>query len=232
MKLIITEKPSVAQDIAAAIGNAQKSDGYIIVGDFNITWAFGHLLEIDNSILPKERNLDVLPILPDKFNYLVVAEKKKQFSVIKNLVQKATDVIIATDAGREGELIARLILNNSGWLNWQNTYRLWTSEALSKEVVNKALKNMAPAARYDGLYYAGLGRQHADWITGMNLSMAISIKANGGWSCGRVQTPTLFLIVKRDAEIAAFKKEGYFVIKAKHEAQGINFESFYQLKEQ
>src|ERR1017187_10366855 len=133
MKLIITEKPSVAQDIAAAIGSPQKSDGYIIVGDYNITWAFGHLLEIDNSILPKERNLDVLPILPDKFNYLVVAEKKKQFSVIKNLVQKATDVVIATDAGREGELIARLILNNSGWRNWQNTYRLWTSEALSKE---------------------------------------------------------------------------------------------------
>jgi DNA topoisomerase-3 len=232
MKLIITEKPSVAQDIAAAIGNSQRANGYIVTEEYEIVWAFGHLLEIDNSIIPRERDLDKLPIFPREFTYTIIPEKKKQYEVVKELIKKTSCIIIATDAEREGELIARLILNHLGWRNWQNTYRFWTSEALTKDVIRKTLNNLIPATHYDGKYFAALSRQHADWLTGINLSRAVSIKANGNWTCGRVQTPVLALIVRRDTEIGKFKKEAYYLIKAKHEAQGIPFESFYQLKEE
>src|ERR1035437_3848254 len=149
MKVILTEKPSVAQDIARVFPNAKKINGYIDCGDICITWAFGHLIEISKNNAPERWDLNNLPILPSKFNYEVVKDKKTQFSTIKNLISKATDVIIATDSGREGELIARLILIQADWQRWDNTQRFWSSQALSESVVKSELNNLKPAQNYN-----------------------------------------------------------------------------------
>jgi len=152
----------------------------------------------------------------------------KQFKVIKSLLKKADNVIIATDPGREGELIAREILQMAGWKNWENTYRFWTSEALTPEVVRKTLKNLKKAKDFDSLYYSALARQHADWIVGINLTRLVTLKSSDRsvWSVGRVQTPTLKLIVQREEEIKNFQPEEFFVIKATFEGKGSTYEGF------
>lgn len=229
MKVILCEKPSVAQDIAKALGKAQKKDGYIQAGDYAITWAFGHLFEIDDEVAPKKWSLDTLPIFPEKFKYRLTKGAGKQFKVIKELLKKADGVVIATDAGREGELIARLILYQAGWKDWDKTYRLWTSEALTSEVVKRELKNLKPAKDFDSLYWSALGRQHADWIVGINLTRLITLKSSDRsvWSVGRVQTPTLRLVVERDLEIERFKPEPYWIVKALFEKEGSTYEGIF-----
>jgi len=145
---------------------------------------------------------------------------------IKNLLKKIGGVIIATDQGREGELIAREILLMAGWKNWDKTYRFWTSEALTPEVIRKHLKNLKPAKDFDNLYYAALARQHSDWIVGINLTRAVTLKSKDSsvWSVGRVQTPTLAILVKREEEIENFKPQEYYVIKATFERDGKTYE--------
>ncbi len=213
--LIIAEKPSVAQDIAKSIGgNIKKQDGYIETDKYIITWAVGHLLTIDDSIAPEKWELETLPIIPSQFKYSVYKDKVKQFNVIKKLVKEANSIFIATDAGREGELIARLILEHAGWNKWNNTYRIWTSEALTKEVILRELNARKPAKDFDSLYEAAKARQHADWLVGINLSRFVTLTANdrGVWSIGRVQTPVLKLIVDRELEIQNFKPEPYWFL--------------------
>lgn len=229
MKLIIAEKPGVARDIAEAINADVKGEGFIKNSEYTITWAFGHLLEIDNSFMPEGNwSYSNLPILPGQFNYVTLPSTTKQFKIIKNLLSTVNSVIIATDAGREGELIARLILNQAGWNNWNNTYRFWTSEALSKSVINKCLNNLQPSSKFDGLYYAALTRQHADWLCGINLTQAVSLQSGSGtWSVGRVQTPTLKLIVDRFIHRNNFKPEKYFVLKATFLFQNIKYEGYF-----
>ncbi|MEO2154078.1 MAG: DNA topoisomerase, partial [Aquificota bacterium] len=131
-----------------------------------------------------------------------------------------------TDPGREGELIAREILQMAGWKNWDKTYRFWTSEALTPEVIRKHLKNLKPAREFDSLYYSALARQHADWVVGINFTRLATLKSNTGdvWSVGRVQTPTLRLIVEREEEIKNFQPEEYFVIKATFQKKDTNYE--------
>jgi DNA topoisomerase-3 len=209
--LILTEKPSVAQDFAKAL-KAVKKNGYFENDRYYITYALGHLFEIDDSIANPKWNLDELPIIPERFKYKL--KNGGQFKVIKELLGKSDKVVIATDAGREGELIARIILQQAGWKNWDKTYRFWTSSALTEEVVLEGLRNLKPAKEFDSLYYSALARQHSDWIVGINLTRAVSLKASKGvWSVGRVQTPTLALIVDRDLEIENFKPQEYYVIK-------------------
>jgi len=223
--LILTEKPSQARDIARAL-KCQKKEGYFVCGNFLITWAFGHLFEIDDSIAPKEWSLETLPIFPEKFKLKLKKGAKKQFEVIKKLLKSVDEVIIGSDPGREGELIAREILLMAGWKNWKKVKRMWSSEALTPEVVKKALKNLKPSSEFDSLYFSALGRQHADWIVGINLTRLVSLKSSDGsvWSVGRVQTPTLRLIVEREKEIESFKPQPYFLIKALFEKEGKNFE--------
>ncbi|RZK13692.1 MAG: hypothetical protein EOO43_17515 [Flavobacterium sp.] len=134
-KVVLTEKPSVAMDLGKALGRIERHDGYIVVAGYHITWAIGHLVEINEEIAPKQWRLNTLPILPEEFLYKVTSDKINQFNIIKGLLKKATSVVIATDAGREGELIARLILNLSDYTG--KIERFWTSEALSAEVVKK-----------------------------------------------------------------------------------------------
>lgn len=227
MKLILTEKPSVAVDIARSLGTFNREDGYLKAGDYIVTWALGHLLEIDDSAVPRKWRTEDLPLFPE-FRYRVIRSGSKQFNIIKELLQKADSVIIATDAGREGELIARLILMHAGWKEWNRTYRLWTSEALTPDVVRRELNNLKPAKEFDSLYYSALARQHSDWIVGINLTRLVSLKSSDGsvWSVGRVQTPTLKLIVDRDTEIENFKPQPYWVIKALFNKEGDLYEGW------
>lgn len=223
MKVVLAEKPSVAMDLGKALGDAKRHDGYIESGEYYITWAVGHLAEIDEEIAPKQWSLSTLPILPGEFRYKITPDKIKQFNVIKNLLKRADTVVIATDAGREGELIARLILDIAGYKG--KTQRFWTSEALSSEVVKREFERLRDGKEFDSLYYSALGRQHADWIFGINLTRLATInsKDRSIWSIGRVQTPVLKLIVERELEIRNFKPTPYWVIKADFIKDGKNF---------
>jgi DNA topoisomerase-3 len=227
--LILTEKPSQARDIAKALKSCKEKQGYIDCGEYLIAWGFGHLFEIDDGIAPKEWKLEDLPIFPKEFKLKLRKGAGKQFKVIKELLKKVNSVIIATDPGREGELIAREILLMAGWKNWKNTYRLWTSEALTPEVVRKALKNLKPAIDFDSLYYSALARQHSDWLVGINLTRLVTLKSKNKsvWSVGRVQTPVLKILVDRETEIENFKPEPYWTLEAVFEKDGITFKAFY-----
>lgn len=233
MKLIITEKPSVAQDIAKAYSNPQRKDGYIETGEYSITWAFGHLIEISKLNAPPRWDLNNLPILPGDFTYDVVKDKHKQFNTIKHLLSRSQEVVIATDSGREGELIARLILKLSSWKNWDNTFRFWSSQALSEQVVKAEMRNLKPAGNYDSLYFSALARQQSDWLCGINLTQLISLRSGRGqvWSVGRVQTPTLALIVQRDRLRKEFVKEEYYLIKAQFLAKDQQYMGIYKFGE-
>jgi len=229
--LILTEKPSVAEDFAKAL-QCKRRDGYFENGEYVITWAFGHLFEISDENLPQKWSLDELPIFPERFDYrLKSSQASKQFKVIKGLLSQAGKVVVATDAGREGELIARLILQKAGLKDWSVVYRLWTSSALTSEVIRQELRRLKPAKDYDSLYWCALARQHADFVVGINLTRAASLRSSGGvWSVGRVQTPTLALVVERDLEIENFKPKPYWVIKALFSAEGKSYEGIWQGK--
>jgi DNA topoisomerase-3 len=225
-KLILTEKPSVAADFAKALKDCKKKKGYYDCGDYLITWAVGHLFEIDDAIAPRRWSFDTLPIFPEKFKLRLRRGMGKQFRVIKELLKKVDKVILATDAGREGEIIGREILLMAGWKNWDKTYRFWTSEALTPEVIRKNLRNLKPISEFDGLYYSALARQHADWVVGINFTRAVSLKSGDRtvWSVGRVQTPTLKIVVEREREIQSFNPQEYFLVKATFEKEGFKFE--------
>lgn len=233
-KLIFCEKPSVARDFFNALGG-NKKDGYFENNNYYITWGFGHLLKIDEekSNVEPEWKWDNLPMFPDKFQYQPIDSNcAKQINTIKKLLKQSDGVIIATDPGREGELIARLVLQYCGWNDWNKTYRFWTSEALTKDVILKNLKTLKPAKDFDSLYWCALARMMSDWYVGINLTRACTLKANNGetnkgnvWSIGRVQTPTLYLIYKRMLERKEFKPETYAVVygdfnKNKHTMRG------------
>lgn len=230
MILILTEKPSVAKDIAA-IFDCKSGDGFysstgsnnVLNSPVTITWAFGHLLSLDCDF-PKQAKLTDLPVIPE-FKYKPNDSGRKQLSVIRQLIKNSDSVIIATDSGREGELIARLILNHCSWKGWNKTKRFWTSEALTPEVIKANLKNAKPAVDYDGLYNSSLARQHGDWIVGLNLSSATSITAKGFYSIGRVQTPTLRLIDDRVQLIKNFIPSDYYVINGKFSQNSIQYDA-------
>ncbi|MEM3426851.1 MAG: DNA topoisomerase [Nitrososphaerales archaeon] len=222
--LILCEKPSVAQDFAKAL-RAEKKAGYFENSEYVITYAFGHFFEIDDSIAPEKWTLESLPIFPERFQYRLKKSAGGQYKVIKELLLKADRVLIATDAGKEGELIARLILVHAGWKNWERTYRFWTSSALTGDVILREIKRVRPAKEFDSLYWCALARQHADWLVGINLTRVVSLKSSGGvWSAGRVQTPTLTLVVERDKEVENFQPKPYRVVKALFEKGGQKYE--------
>lgn len=222
-QLILCEKPSVGMDFAKGLGNNfARKDGYLENNNYIITWAHGHLCELKT---PEEYNpelkkwsLDTLPIFPEKFEYKIIKESAKQFKVIKELIhkQEVSSIVIATDCGREGELIARLILLLSG--NKKPLYRFWTSEALTPEVIQREIKNLKPAKEFDRLYQSALARQWADWLVGMNGTRAVTVKNNGElFSIGRVQTAVLSLIAQREKEIKNFKPQTFYNVVAEFE---------------
>ena len=231
--LILTEKPSVGREFADALGSGKfkSENGYIELDSFVITWAIGHLLtpfdpeDYDKQF--KKWSETTLPIIPSEFKYKSIRESKKQLDVVKSLF-KRTDInrlIVATDAGREGELIARLILKEVKCK--LPAIRFFTSDALTKEVILRELSKSKPLKEYDRLYIAGRARQNADWIVGMNLSRIVSIKLGDLFSVGRVQTAVLDLLVDRRKEIDHFKPKDYFELKAKFQFEKDSIETYW-----
>ncbi|WP_291127506.1 DNA topoisomerase, partial [Dysgonomonas sp. UBA7698] len=221
MKVIIAEKPSVARDIAAIVGATSRKDGYLKGNNYAVTWAFGHLVGL---AMPEEYGIkgfqkENLPILPDDFKLIPrhIKEGKeykpdpgamKQLRVIRELFDKSERIIVATDAGREGELIFRYIYN---YLSCSKPFdRLWIS-SLTDQTIRGGLENLRPGTQYDTLYLSAKARSQADWLVGINASQALSISSGSGvWSLGRVQTPTLAMICSRYLENKDFVPQKYW----------------------
>lgn len=213
--LVIAEKPSVGRDIAKVLKCNKKGNGMLEGEKYIVTWGLGHLVtladpqEYDTKL--KEWNLDHLPMLPEKFELVVIKQTNKQYQVVKSQIHRKDvgQVIIATDAGREGELVARWILEKAN--NKKPIKRLWISSVTDK-AIKEGFSNLKDGADYDNLYQAAVARAEADWIVGMNATRALTCKHNASLTCGRVQTPTLAMIAKREEEIKQFKPVPYYGI--------------------
>jgi DNA topoisomerase-3 len=224
MKVIIAEKPSVARGIAAIVGAGVKKDGYMEGGGYAVTWAFGHLvgLAMPETYGFSSFRRENLPILPAEFILIPrqIKEGKehkndpgvmKQLKIIKELFSKADSIVVATDAGREGELIFRYIYNYVGCN--RPFQRLWIS-SLTDKAIKEGFQNLKPGSDYDNLYLSAKARSQADWVVGINASQALTIAAGrGSWSLGRVQTPTLAMICSRYLENRDFTPQTYFKLK-------------------
>ncbi|MBC1778703.1 DNA topoisomerase 3 [Listeria booriae] len=215
MKLIIAEKPSVAQAIAKVIGNMKRQNGYLENEAFIVTWCIGHLVslattEIYDERYKKWRQAD-LPIIPDPFQYQVLKGKEKQFSVVSELMEdeRVKSIVCATDAGREGELIFRLAYEQVKCKKPME--RLWVS-SMETSAISEGLANLQPSSEYDNLYQAALCRAQADWLVGINATRLFSTLYNAKLNIGRVQTPTLAMIVAREEMIEAFKPTPYYTV--------------------
>ena len=225
--LILTEKPSVAADFAKAFG-ATREKGYYTVGDTVITWCIGHLLELyepeDYAPEYKKWSLAALPIIPDKFRYKPKDKTKAQLAIISRLLaEHPVQIIVATDAGREGELIARTVLRHAGLHDFQGVKRFWSSEALTPEVIRRNVGELKPLSDFDPLYQAGVARQFADWICGYNFTRLLSLKMDATFPFGRVQTAVLRFIEERDAQITDFRPVDRFELSLTASSAGGKF---------
>ncbi|WP_192073419.1 DNA topoisomerase III (plasmid) [Pantoea agglomerans] len=230
MQLYLCEKPSQAKDIARVLGVSQRGQGYISGENVTVTWAVGHLLETATPEAYGEQfgrpwRANVLPVIPETWQMVVKKETADQFAVIKKLLKKAREVVIATDADREGEVIARELMTYCGYRG--AIRRLWLS-ALDEGSIRQALQNMLPGEKTEKLYQAGVGRSQADWLIGMNLTRLYTLKAGEAghaemFSVGRVQTPTLAIVVNRDNEIANFTPKPWWQVRAQLEKDGVTF---------
>ncbi len=226
MIVILAEKPSVARSIADVLGAKNKREGYIEGNGYAVTYAFGHLIELYNTITTDKWHETPLPILEG----LALKQKsdkaggvKRQLKIIKDLFEKANEIIVATDAGREGELIFRYIY---GYLGCKTPFsRLWIS-SLTDNAIREGFKNLKRGSNYDNLYLAGKARSEADWLVGVNATRALTLTVKNGeiFSLGRVQTPTLAIICSRFIENRDFKSQPFWTVIAKTEKNGTTFE--------
>lgn len=216
MKLVIAEKPSVAISIAKVIGATKKKDGHYEGNEYKVSWCVGHLIQMANPESYDEKyakwNMADLPIIPKEYKYEIAKSTKKQFAILKKLMSdKDIDIVInACDAGREGEAIFRLVYNQANCK--KKMKRLWIS-SMEDSVIRDGFDNLKDGSFYDNLFESSQARVIADWLVGMNLSRLYSCLYKQNYSVGRVQTPTLAMIVKRDDEIANFKKEKYYTVE-------------------
>lgn len=216
MNLVITEKPSVAQAIAHVLGATEKKDGYLEGGGYIVSWCVGHLIELVQPEGYDERlkkwTYDTLPIIPEDWKYEVKKSTNTQFKVLKELMhdKRVDEVICATDAGREGELIFRLVYEQAKCS--KPIKRLWISSMEESAIVD-GFKNLRPGEEYENLYQSALCRQQADWLVGMNGTRLFTVLYSGKvLKVGRVQTPTLAMLVERESNIINFKKEPYYKV--------------------
>jgi DNA topoisomerase-3 len=230
MKVILTEKPSVARDIAKCLNISSKRDGYFEGNDYQITWAFGHLVELKepDEYHPewKRWSLDALPIIPEQFDLKARGDEsaQKQLNTIKRLFEAADEIVCATDAGREWELIFRYILAWTQCLQKPFT-RLWIS-SLTDESIRKGFAQLKEGSAYEGLYRAAKCRSESDWIVGLNATRLYTLKYGQQgllWTIGRVQTPVLALIVQKDLEIAKFIPEDFWELHALYRAADFQY---------
>lgn len=232
---IIAEKPSVARDIARIVGATSKQDGYMEGCGYVVTWAMGHLIAL---AMPEAYGFSAykaedLPIRPNPFQLIVRQVRKdkeyisdpaalKQLKVIRSCFDKADRIIVATDAGREGELIFRYIYQ---YLDCKKTFeRLWIS-SLTDKAIREGLSNLKPGSHYDNLYHSAKARSEADWLVGINASRALSIARKGGYSLGRVQTPTLAMVCRRYIENRDFSSVPYWKISVHTEKEGLSIKA-------
>ena len=215
-KLVIAEKPSVALSISKIIGANGKKDGYYEGNGYRVSWCVGHLIQMANPDSYDEKyakwNIEDLPIIPSEYKYEVAKATKKQFTILKKLMndKDIDSVINACDAGREGESIFRLVYNEAKCK--KKMQRLWIS-SMEDSAIKEGFENLKDGKDYDNLFESAQARAIADWLVGMNISRLYSCLYKQNYSVGRVQTPTLSMIVKRDDEIADFKKEKYYTVE-------------------
>ena len=214
--LVIAEKPSVAQSIAAVLGAREKKDGFIEGNGYLVSWCVGHLIGLAEAAAYGEQyrkwSYDSLPILPQEWKYTVAADKKTQFDTLKDLMHRddVSEVVNACDAGREGELIFRFVYNTAGCKKPMR--RLWIS-SMEDEAIRDGFSHLKDGRDYDPLFASALCRAKADWIIGINATRLFSCLYNHTLNVGRVQTPTLKMLVDRDAAITTFKKEKYYHVR-------------------
>ena len=216
MKLVIAEKPSVAQSLAKVLGANKRCDGYLEGNGYIVSWCVGHLVELSPPEAYDETyakwRLSDLPILPATWKYQVSASTRKQFGILKKLMKRddVESLVCATDAGREGELIFRLVYHQAGCR--KPFERLWIS-SMEDQAIKDGFAHLEPSTKYDALYEAALCRERADWIVGMNATRLFSCLYHQTLNIGRVMTPTLAMVVMRDAEIAAFQPKPFYTVQ-------------------
>ena len=215
MELVIAEKPSVAQSIAAVLGATQRKDGYLEGNDYLVSWCVGHLVELAQPESYEEAwkkwSYESLPIIPQEWQHEVKSDTKAQYQILKKLMHddRVDAVVCATDAGREGELIFRLTYNMAGCRKPMK--RLWIS-SMEESAIRDGFHNLRPGSDHDNLYHSALCRQEADWLVGINGTRLFTVLYGGkALKVGRVQTPTLAMLVDRESKIMNFKKEAYYM---------------------
>ena len=214
-QLVIAEKPSVACSIAAVIGADEKQNGYWQGGGYLVSWCIGHLVSFAEAGQYDEKyckwRYEDLPILPQPWQFIVPDEKKQQFEVLRALLNRpdVDSVTAATDAGREGELIFRFVYQMAGCT--KPVKRLWIS-SMEDAAIREGFANLCPDSDYDALYQSALCRAKADWLVGINATRLFSVLYHKTLTVGRVQTPTLKMLVDRDAKILRFQKEKYYTV--------------------
>ncbi|MFE9081607.1 DNA topoisomerase III [Bacillus mobilis] len=216
--VVIAEKPSVARDIARVLKCDKKGNGYLEGSKYIVTWALGHLVTLADpesyDVKYKKWNLEDLPMLPERLKLTVIKQTGKQFNAVKSqlLRKDVNEIIVATDAGREGELVARWIIDK---VKIQKPIkRLWISSVTDK-AIKDGFANLKPGKAYDNLYASAVARSEADWYIGLNATRALTTRFNAQLNCGRVQTPTVAMIANREDEIKNFKAQTYYGIEAK-----------------
>lgn len=216
MKLVLAEKPSAAQSFAKVLGATKREDGYLEGNGYLVSWCVGHLVELSSPESYDERyakwKYADLPIFPEQWKYQVSSSTRKQFGILKKLMARADvdSLICATDAGREGELIFRLVYHQCGCK--KPFERLWVS-SMEDSAIREGFQNLKPSSEYDALYEAALCRERADWLVGMNATRLFSCLYGQTLNVGRVMTPTLAMAVMREAEIFAFKSEPFYTVE-------------------
>lgn len=216
--LVLAEKPSVGREIGKVLKCNQSGNGYLMGTKYIVTWALGHLVTLadpeEYSDRYKSWKLEDLPMLPKELKLVVIRETGKQFSIVKELMRRndIDELVIATDSGREGELVARWIIEKANFR--KPIKRLWISSQTEK-AIKEGFANLRPGRDYDNLYYAAKSRAEADWLVGLNVTRALSCKYNAQLSAGRVQTPTLAMIVNRENEIKKFVPKDYWTVDGK-----------------
>ena len=229
--LVLAEKPSVGRDIARVLGCNIDRNGYLEGNKYIVTWALGHLVTLADPESYNEKykswNIEDLPILPKYLKTVVIKKTSKQFNIVKSQINRndVSEIVIATDAGREGELVARWILEKSK-AN-KPLKRLWISSNTDK-AIKEGFRKLKDGKEYDNLYYSAIARSEADWVVGINATRALTTKYNAQLSCGRVQTPTLGMILKREDEIRNFKAKDYYGIEIISSKGNINLKFKWQ----
>ena len=216
--LVLAEKPSVGREIARVLGCRKGAEGYLEGDRYVVTWALGHLVTLaDPDVYEKKWEkweMEDLPMLPQNMKLVVIPQTGKQFRVVQSLMKRGdiSELIIATDAGREGELVARWIMMKAGWK--KPTRRLWISSQTDR-AIKEGFAYLRPAAEYENLFRSAQARSEADWLVGLNVTRALTCRHNAQLSAGRVQTPTLALIVEREREIRNFVPKDFWGVRAK-----------------